>query len=159
LLKNSKEVRPSAQVISFKQPGMAKNRIIASEKKQKKQKSSNTASRFISSVLDGTILTKENVASLLPFFMYATLLAIMLIFNTYYAEKKSREIEQIRNEIVELRLRYIVTKSELMTLSNQSEVARRLENRGIVESTVPPRQLRTSERGRWFLSGLFSRDE
>jgi len=159
LLKSSKVLRQPKEAISYKQPGMEKNRIIAPEKKQKKQKSSNAASRFISSVLDGTILTKENVASLLPFFMYATLLAIMLIFNTYYAEKKSREIEQIRNEIVELRLRYIVTKSELMTLSNQSEVARRLESRGFVESTVPPRQLSTSERNRWFLSGLFSRDE
>ncbi len=137
---------------------MGKNRLLAPEKKQKKQKSSKPASRFFSSVLDGTILTKENVSSLLPFLLYATFLALILIFNTYYAEKKSREIEQIRNEIVELRLRYIVTKSELMALSNQSEIARRLESRGFVESTTPPRQLSTPKGNRWFLFGLMSRD-
>jgi hypothetical protein len=137
---------------------MAKNRLINSEKKEKKQTSSGSTSRFISSILDGTILTKEKVESLLPFLLYSTVLAIFLIFNTYYAEKKAREVESIRNEIIELRLRYITTKSELMVLSNQSEVARNLKNRGIVESVVPPRQLPSPEKEKRFLSGILSRN-
>ncbi len=136
---------------------MAKNKLINAEKKEKKQVSDGPTSRFISSILDGTILTKEKVESFLPFLLYSTVLAIFLIFNTYYAEKKAREVESIRNEIVELRLRYITTKSELMVLSNQSEVARNLKSRGIVESVVPPRQLSAPEKGRRFLPGFLSR--
>lgn len=138
---------------------MGENRLLESEKKQKKQTGNSPASRFISSILDGTILTKENVASLLPFFLYTTLLAIILIFNTYYAEKKSREIETLRNEIVELRLKYITTKSQLMSSSNQSEVARKLVSKGLVESTVPPKQLSIPEKNKWSLSGLFKKKD
>lgn len=105
-------------------------------------------SALISSMLDGTILTREKVESMLPFFLFLATLAIVLIFNTYYAEKKARELELLRTEIIELRLRYITTKSELMLLSNQTEVARRLHSRGIVESTVPPRQLEDPARQR-----------
>jgi hypothetical protein len=96
-------------------------------------------SRFFSSLLDGTILTREKVEGMLPFFLFLTLLAIVLIFNTYYAEKKARRVENLRDELVELRVRYITTKSELMYISNQSEVARMLRDKGFVESTVPPR--------------------
>jgi hypothetical protein len=134
---------------------MAENKLIHADKKEKK-KGQKPAARFISSILDGTILTKDKVESMLPFLMYATVLGIFLIFNTYYAEKKSREIESLRNEIIELRLRYITTKSELMVLSNQSEVARRLKSRGIVESVVPPRQLKEPERSRRFSMGFLS---
>ena len=134
---------------------MAENKLIHSDKKEKK-KDKKPAARFISSILDGTILTKDKVESMLPFLMYATVLGIFLIFNTYYAEKKSREIESLRNEIIELRLRYITTKSELMVLSNQSEVARRLKSRGIVESVVPPRQLKNPERPKRFSMGVLS---
>lgn len=94
---------------------------------------------FLQSLLDGSILARENVAIHLPFFFYLTGLALLLIFNTYYAEKQARRIEQTRKEVVELRTRYINTKSELMFLSNQSEIARKLKSQGFEESTVPPR--------------------
>ncbi len=136
---------------------MAENKMIHSEKKGKKKKSNIPATRFFSSILDGTILTRDKVESMLPFLLFATILGIFLIFNTYYAEKKSREIESLRNEIIELRLKYITTKSELMVLSNQSEVARRLKSRGVVESVVPPRQLKEPERSSRFSLGFLSR--
>ncbi len=137
---------------------MAKNTLIHAENKEKQQASNRPSSGFISSILDGTILTKEKVESLLPFLLYSTALAIILIFNTYYAEKKAREVESIRHEIIELRLRYITTKSELMVLSNQSEIARNLKSRGIVESVVPPRKLPAPDKGRRFLPGFLSRN-
>ncbi len=108
-------------------------------------------------MLDGTILTREKVEAMLPYFLFLASLAIVLIFNTYYAEKKARELELLRTEIVELRLEYITTKSELMLLSNQTEVARRLHSRGIVESTVPPRQLEDPARQRRFWQLLTGR--
>ncbi len=133
---------------------MAKNKI-KSPKKQKAQANPNAFSRVFASMLDGSILTKNKVASMLPFFLYLTFLAFFLIFNTYYAEKQARELEVIRHEIVELRVRYITTKSELMYLSNQSEIARRLHSRGFVESTVPPRQVYDQNQNKGFFSRWF----
>ncbi|MEE4177965.1 MAG: FtsL-like putative cell division protein [Bacteroides sp.] len=111
------------------------------EKKKKTATKKGAVSRFIHNILDGSILTREGMAASLPFFFFLTGLALFLISNTYYAEKKAREVEALRKEIVELRTRHTLTKSELMYLSNQSEIARRLHSRGFVESTVPPRQI------------------
>ncbi|MFO7977898.1 MAG: FtsL-like putative cell division protein [Bacteroidales bacterium] len=116
-----------------------------SANKYKKQQEGNNGSKkgaltaFVQSLLDGSILARENVTVLLPFFLYLTGLALLVIFNTYYAEKQARQIEKTRKEVVELRTRYINTKSDLMFLSNQSEIARKLRSQGFIESTEPPR--------------------
>lgn len=125
-------------------------------KKTKEPKKKGTSSRFFSGVLDGTILTREKAEAMLPFFLFLTLLAVVLIFNTYYAEKKARQVEAIRSEIVELRVRYITIKSELMYISNQSEVARRLSSYGFVESTVPPRPVVDQHKNKGVLTRVFS---
>ncbi len=136
---------------------MTENQLKKPEKPKKGKKQQGGISLFFSSMLDGTILTREKTGSLLMFSLFLASLAIALIFNTYYAEKKARELESLRIEIVELRLRYITTKSELMALSNQSELARRLINRGLVESKVPPKQIPgTYKKERTFLN-LFRR--
>jgi hypothetical protein len=98
-------------------------------------------SRFIQSMLDGSMLARDKVASSMPFFFFLAGLGLFFISNTYYAERQAREVEALRKEIVELRTRHTLTKSELMYLSNQSEIARRLQSRGFVESTVPPLQI------------------
>lgn len=119
---------------------MGENKFIKG-KKEKTATKKGAVSRFIQSMLDGTMLTRDKVADLLPFFFFLAGLALFFISNTYYAEKQAREVESLRKEIVELRTRHTLTKSELMYLSNQSEIARRLQSKGFVESTVPPRQI------------------
>jgi hypothetical protein len=136
---------------------MAENVIKKQAPQKPARKEKGQVASFLSSMLDGTILTKEKVESMLPFFLFLASLAIVLIFNTYYAEKKAREVERLRTDIIELRLRYITTKSELMVLSNQTEVARRLKSRGIEESMVPPRQLTLPKKERRFLPGIIGR--
>jgi hypothetical protein len=132
------------------------------ENQYRKQKQEKTAtkkgavSRFIQSVLDGTLLTREKVAGSLPFIFFLAGLSLFFISNTYYAEKQAREIESLRKLNIELRTRHTLTKSELMYLSNQSEVARRLRSKGFVESTVPPRQVKDRNNQRDFLKRIFN---
>ena len=75
----------------------------------------------------------------------------MLIANTYYAEQKIREMEVMRQEVTRLRTIYITNKSELMRLSNQSVIARRLRAQGFVESTTPPQLITDVGNNRNFL--------
>jgi hypothetical protein len=92
-------------------------------------------------VLGGTFLTKKKVVRLLPFILYLTFLALLYIANTYYAERKVREIADIRREMKELRYEYITTKSELMHNTKQTEIAKHLSKYGIEESTQPPHKI------------------
>ena len=89
-------------------------------------------------LLGGNFLNRESTFRLLPFFLFLTLISMFYIANTYYAEKKEREIQALRKELKEFRYEYITTRSELMNQSQQSEVARRLEAINIKESRVPP---------------------
>ena len=118
---------------------MPVNKIKGGEKK----KTSHRLKRFgignaVQNVLGGNFLKRESTIRLLPFFLFLTLISMFYIANTYYAEKKERDIQALRKSLKELRYEYITTRSELMNQSQQSEVARRLEAVNIKESRVPP---------------------
>lgn len=124
--------------------------------KAEKRSGARKAPGFFQSLLNGSFLSLEKSPGLLPFALYFTLWAVLLIANTYYAEKKVRRMEGYRNEVTELRTIYISNKAELMHLSNQSEIARRLSHMQFVESTVPPRVLIEENRRRSFLLRIFN---
>lgn len=124
---------------------------------EKDKKKPNKLFKSFFSIIDGSFLTKARIIDMLPFFFYLMGLALLLIFNSYYAEKKVREKEELRNELIELRIRYITTKSELMFITNQSEIARKLEESGLVESTIPPRVIEIPKKKRGFLLNIFDR--
>ncbi len=134
---------------------MSKNIYKNIDEKQK-QKESKLFKKFYS-VIDGSFLTKSKIIELLPFFFYLVALALLLIFNSYYAEKKMREKEELRRELTELRIRYINTKSELMFITNQSAIARKLEEKGLAESTLPPRVIEKPKKQRGFLLNILDR--
>lgn len=124
-------------------------------KKEKTGSSNSPVSRFIQSMLDGSLLTRQKVSTSLPFIFFIAGLAIFFISNTYYAEKQGRKLEALRKEIVELRTRHTLTKSELMFLSNQSELLRRLRARGFVESKTPPVQIKEESTGQKLMRTIF----
>ncbi|MEI6574653.1 MAG: FtsL-like putative cell division protein [Bacteroidota bacterium] len=97
--------------------------------------------KMVQGMLDGTFLTTGQLSQLIPFIFYMVFLIMLLIANTYYAEKMVRQIEQIKKDLKELRYEQITTRSELMFLSKQSEVARRLNVTGLKESVVPPEKI------------------
>jgi len=89
-------------------------------------------------VLGGRFLTRKNATRLLPFILYLTLLAIIYIANTYYAERKIRKMDDMRDDLKELRFEYISTHSALMGQKKQSSLVKFLEKDGIKASTTPP---------------------
>ncbi len=123
------------------------------KKEESKKKESKILKTFYS-IIDGSFLTKARMIDLMPFFFYLVGLAIVLIFNSYYAEKRIKAKEELRSELVELRIKYITTKSELMFITNQSEIARKLKDKGLAESTVPPKRIEKPERKKSFLLNI-----
>jgi hypothetical protein len=91
-------------------------------------------------VLDGSVLTRDNVVSQLPFVLFLTLLLVIYIGNRYHAERVIRQSLKLQTELKELRAKAISTASELEYLSNQTQVARLVEqkNIGLKYSDKPP---------------------
>ncbi len=107
----------------------------------KEARKRNRFSQAAHTILDGSFLTREKVIRLIPFILYLMLLAIIHIANSYRAEKTWFEINGLKGQMDELRYHYITSKSELMSIGRQSEVARRLKDTGLKEATLPPIKL------------------
>lgn len=103
-------------------------------------KKSKTGQYFLS-IISGSFLTKEETLKLIPFVMFLFAMAILYIANGYYAEEKVRQLSKVTNELKELKSEYITSKSDLMFISKQSEVAKAALNLDIKESVVPPKKI------------------
>ena len=101
-------------------------------------KKTKRVNRRISQVLGGEYLSQKAVMNNLYFLVYLTILTMLYISNTYYAEKTFKDIEKIKNELKEYRFQYITAKSALMFHSQQSEVAKRAILYGLKVTTLPP---------------------
>jgi len=89
-------------------------------------------------VLEGEFLTRTSVIRNLPYLVFLTIIALTYIGHTFYAEKTFKDIERTKKVLKELRYRYITTKSKLMYLSKQTEVAGRAAALGLATTPVPP---------------------
>lgn len=121
---------------------MSKNVVKEQPKAEQepKQKSGggNIVTRSVGSVMSGAFLSKEKAIGAIPFIFFITLVTLCYIANGYYAEEQIRKQNKLTNEIKELRSEYIISKSDLMFISKQSELARRILPLGIKESVEPP---------------------
>ncbi len=121
-----------------------KNQLAGQPDEPAPQPSKKARSRFamsVKSVLDGNFLTRSKAIALLPYLGFVTILGVLLIFNSNYADKTIINISKTKKLNEELRYEYIVTKSKLMQLSRQSQLVKTLANTGLKESTIPPRKV------------------
>jgi len=100
-------------------------------------------SAFFKSLINGTLLSKEIILKQFPFVLFLTFIAILLIGNRYGAEKVIRKTQSIENELKELKAEQISVTSELMQLSQQSEVINLINQKklGLIESIDPPQKI------------------
>lgn len=117
------------------------NKSVSHADPEVAEKSNGKVNRSVANVLDGSVLTREQVTRQLPFLIYLTFLAIIYISNNYACQRLAMAIERIKNENKILRYEHISVKSQLMYLSRQSEVVERLEGTGLREALHPPVKL------------------
>jgi len=111
------------------------------ERKLKLPKVETNIGNTTKGILGGELIT-EKTFQLFPFLLFVTFLAFIYIANNYLAEEKIREINHLHKELKELRFEFIDSKSDLMELSKQSQIAKRLESIGIKENRQPVKTLK-----------------
>ena len=77
-------------------------------------------------------------------YLFCSFLAVIYIGNRFHAEKIIRETDKLKVEVQDLRAESIITASELMFLSKQSEVIKLIQrkNLNLIESVEPPIKLK-----------------
>ncbi len=97
--------------------------------------------KWILGILDGSFLTRDNVLNNIPNLLFLFGIGIFYIGNSQFSESAIISMDSINRELKELRSEFISTRSELMFVSKQSEVAKAVEPMGIYESVVPPKKI------------------
>ena len=102
----------------------------------KTTKRDNLVGGAIKEVLGGDLIS-TGTFKFFRYLLYLALLAFIYIANNYYAENNIREINRLRKDLKELRYEYINVKTRLMHIEKQSQIAKKLEKRGIKKNTEP----------------------
>ncbi len=90
-------------------------------------------------------LDKENAGRLMPYIFFLAFLAVLYIYNSNHAIRMIRDCDRLTKEIKEHRAEFISVKSEFMYRSKQSQVSKRLDERGLKELKQPPIKITFSE--------------
>lgn len=97
--------------------------------------------KSLNSVFSGTFLSNDFVIKRMPFVLFLSVVAVFYISYNYWADDKLRQQSKITSQLKELRSEYIASKSDLMFVSKQSEVAKAVESMGLKEPVVPPMKI------------------
>jgi hypothetical protein len=94
-------------------------------------------------LIDGNVLTRKAVIKQSRFILLLVLIAFISIANRNHAEKTVIRLNQLEQDVKELRSKSITISSELVKISRQSEVARLVlrYELGLEENLEPPKKL------------------
>ena len=96
------------------------------------------SSKTISSILKGEFITQKSNEKLIPFLLMIVVLGLINIRSSFHAEKLLKQSISLEKEVADLRLTYITTKSELMSVYRRSIVEVLVESQGLKTSLTPP---------------------
>ena len=97
-------------------------------------------------ILKGKFLISNDAFNNWRFILFCTLLAIIMIGSSHSAEQKVHEIARLNEDVLELRSEFLDRRSQLMRLKMESTISRRMVNKGIKPSDVPPTKIIIKEK-------------
>ncbi len=115
-------------------------------KQTQNKKSKSGFARNLNEVFTGRFLTREYVQENLGFIFFCVFIMVSYIGYGYFAEKNLKDLAKSESDLQELKARNLSTHARLEQLKQQSQVARSIEELGLVESTSPPVILRVDEK-------------
>lgn len=100
------------------------------------EKKENNSSLF--SILKGEFIADQNNQKYAPFLLMLVGLVLINISISFRAERLLKESISLEQEVADLRLVYITTKSDLMNMYRRSVVEDLVKTTGLKTSLTPP---------------------
>lgn len=96
-----------------------------------------TANRLIS-IIRGEFIAEESNRKHVPFLLMTVFLVLINISSSFRAEKLLKQSISLEKEVADLRLVYITTKSDLMSMCRRSVIENIVSKQGLKTSLSPP---------------------
>lgn len=94
-----------------------------------------------SDILKGGFLINGDAWRNWVLIFFISFLAIVMIASSHVADEKVHHMAKLNNEIKALRSQMLETREQLMHLKMETAVIRRLNEKGLVSSVVPPKKI------------------
>ena len=90
------------------------------------------------SILRGEFIANQSNQKYIPFLLFIVLLILLNIRISFRAEHLLKESISLEREVADLRLVYITTKSDLMSMYRRTVIEKIVADKGLATSLVPP---------------------
>jgi Bacteriodetes cell division protein (FtsL-like) len=98
--------------------------------------------KSINSILRGKFLISEDSFKNWRLILFLSFLAVIMIASSHSADRKVHEIAKLNEEVKELRSSFVDGRSKLMKLKMESSVVKKLANKGLSPSEIPPKKIK-----------------
>ena len=86
----------------------------------------------------GEFIAEESNRKYVPFLLMTVFLVLVNISSSFQAEKLLKQSISLEKEVADLRLVYITTKSDLMSMYRRSVIENIVNDQGLKTSLTPP---------------------
>ncbi len=114
------------------------------QKPKKEAKPRGKAGVFVQ-ILNGDILTRDLVLNNLGFVFFCILLLILLVAKGYYGKQLTKDIDTSLKRLDATTAEYVESKARLEEKTKRFELVRKLEPRGLKETTKPAKVIRVKQ--------------
>ena len=90
------------------------------------------------SILRGEFISDQGNQKYIPFLLFFVLLVLLNIRISFRAEHLLKESISLEREVADLRLVYITTKSDLMSMYRRTVIEEIVADKGLASSLTPP---------------------
>jgi len=97
-----------------------------------------THTSYLLSFLRGEFIVGQNNQKYVPFLLFITLLFLLNISISFRAESLLKESISLEQEVVDLHLVHITTRSDLMSMYRRSVIEKIVAKKGLKTSSTPP---------------------
>ena len=98
----------------------------------------NNQSNTFTSILRGEFIAEKSNVKLVPSLLMLVVLVLVDIRSSFHAENLLKQSISLQKEVADLRLIYVTTKSELMSMHRRSVVEDFVDLNGLNTSLIPP---------------------
>ncbi|WP_353778992.1 FtsL-like putative cell division protein [Winogradskyella sp. 3972H.M.0a.05] len=93
-------------------------------------------------ILRGKFLISDDSFKNWRMIIFISVLALIMIASSHSADQKVHEIARLNNEVKELRSIMVEGRKTLMALKMQSSVVKKVSEKGIKTSLIPPKKIK-----------------
>jgi len=100
---------------------------------------------IIKDLLYGNFLSEIKKLKNLPFLIYVSLWALLVIYLSNTADKKAFIVSKLQKEVNDLSVKSTSIKTQLLDESKYSKIKKKVEYLGLYQDKIPPKKIVLSE--------------